>query len=314
MEGTIGLFVNSVVGYQGEVVAEVREAAAREGLEVIVFDADHNAAQQAQDVVRFSYQTAGARRCVFVIPQADALGDRLLQDDPTYHRAQRMLQKDVGWIMLNHGQTDFVSALRQEFPRLPVALVAIDNLAFGRVQGRQVKALLPKGGTVVCVRGHPLDSASIDRTQGLRAEIGDQGYTLFELDGRWDEGIAETVLRNWLTSPLRRSTPLHLVIGQNDYMARVARRVLADLADTLARPELKTLPVLGGDGLPTVGRTWVDEDILTATVTVTLPGRAAVEQLAGFWRDGTPIPAVTQLDVSSYPGLDVLERRQAQAR
>ena len=53
-------------------------------------------------------------------------------------------------------------------------------------------------------------------------------------------------------------------------MAMAARRVLDRAAPELARPDLKGIPVVGGDGLPGMGRRWVDEGKLTATVSVTL--------------------------------------------
>jgi len=47
-------------------------------------------------------------------------------------------------------------------------------------------------------------------------------------------------------------------------MAMAARRVLDRAAHELARADLKGIPIVGGDGLPGMGRRWVDEGALTA--------------------------------------------------
>ena len=129
------------------------------------------------------------------------------------------------------------------------------------------------------------------------------GITIDDLDARWSDDVAASMVAKWIGSPLRRHAPLHAVVAHNDQMAAAARRALVAAADQLGRPELRRVPVLGGDGLPEIGRPWVDDGTLTATVCVTLPGRPAVEQLAQHWRHGSALPAMTRLSVSSYPPL-----------
>ncbi len=308
MDGKIGLFVNDLTGYQGSVVREVCAIAARHELAVQVFDGEHNAVKQAQDVLHFEFSNRGGRLCAFVIPEADAIQQGVVTADPTYHLAERMLARNVGWITLNHGREEAASTLGRRFPQLPVALVAIDNVHFGQVQGQQLKRLLPAGGAVLLVRGNPNDSACADRSVGLRQEIEGSAIALAEVEGRWSDDLAAKAVQKWLASPIRRQAPLHAVVCQNDHMARSTRGVLRDLAGELRREELRTIPVLGGDGLPDFGRTWVDEGTITATVCVRLPGAAAVEMLARYWRDGVPLATVTRLPVESYPALSSLPR------
>ena len=298
----IGLFVfNQGEDYHRLLAAEAQEAARQHGVAVQVFDAGETAAKQAQDLVRFALDNAGQRLCALVVPFADATGEGAIEADPTYRVARRVLQKGMGWIMLNHGRESVVSALAREFPGLPVALVAIDNVEFGRIQARQVRALVPAGSRILSVKGNPFDSGCQERSAGLHEVLKGSGLTVEEVDGRWDPAIAETAVHRWITSPLRQQTPLHAVVAQNDPMAVAARRVLTRAAQELGRPELKAVPVLGGDGLPGVGRRWVDEGTLTATVCVTLPGKAAVESLLRLWHDGSPLRLVTRLAPTPYP-------------
>jgi ABC-type sugar transport system substrate-binding protein len=306
MEGRLGIFVNNVEGYQGCIVREAKAVAEKEGLAVEIFDAGHNAPKQAQDLVRFANQNPGVKLCAMVIPEADAFQSGEIEDDPTYHLGARVLQKGVGFIILNHGREPLVTALRARFPALPIALIAVDNLEFGRMQGRQLRRLVPKGGTALCVRGNPFDTACRDRSAGLAEELKDSGITVEEIDARWDADLAEPGVFKWVMSPIRRHMSLAAVVSQNDHMGQAARQALLRAADELGRPDLKKVPVIGGDGLPDFGLRWVAEGALTATVVVTLPGKPAVEQLVRYWKQGAPLPAVTRLGVKSHPDLNTL--------
>jgi DNA-binding LacI/PurR family transcriptional regulator len=306
MDGKIGLFVNSVEGYQGSIVREAQAEAQSQGIAVEVFDAGHNAAKQAQSLIRFAHQKNGGRLCALFIPEADMIHQCEIENDPILHLARRVLQKGVGWIVLNHGRDELIAPLRKEFPGLPVALVAIDNKEFGRIQGRQLRNILPKGGTVLCIRGNPFDTACIDRSAGMEESLQGGGIAVEVIDARWDADIAEPSVHKWITSPIRRQRQLDAVVSQNDQMGNAARQAFKRVADELNRPDLTRIPIIGGDGLPDIGQPWVDEGVLTATVRVTLPGKPAVEQLAAYWRDGSPITPVTRLAATSYPPLHAL--------
>jgi ABC-type sugar transport system substrate-binding protein len=302
-ESKIGLFVfNQADEYHRRLAEEAQEAARQHGVAVQVYDAGDTGAKQAQDLVRFAGENPGKRLCALVVPFADAIPEgTAVQDDATYRLARRLLQKGVGWVMLNHGRADLATALRAEFPALPLALVAIDNLEFGRIQARLLRGLVKPGAKVLCVRGNPFDSGSQERSAGLKEGLRGAGIDLEEVDGRWDAGIAEAEVRRWIASPLRQQTPLHAVVAQDDVMAMAARRVLDRAAQEMARVDLRGIPVIGGDGLPGMGRRWVDEGALTATVSVTLPGKTAVELLWRHWKDSAPLPAVTRLAPTPYP-------------
>lgn len=314
-ESRLGLFVfNQGEEYHRRMAEEAEEAAREEGLPAEIFDAGDTAAKQAQDLVRFALDNAGRRLCALVVPFADAISEGPIQGDPTYRVARRVLQKGVGWIMLNHGRESLITALRAEFPGVPVALVAIDNVEFGRIQARQLRALVGEGSKVLCVRGNPFDSACQERTAGLSEGLGGSGISVEEVDGRWDPATAEREILRWIASPFRQQAPLHAVVSQNDAMAVAARTVLTRAAPELGRPELKDIPVLGGDGLPGLGRSWVDERTLTATVCVTLPGKPAVGLIARHWREGAPLPAVTRLAPTPYPLVTVVPRPTSGSR
>lgn len=310
MEGKIGLFVNGRSGYHGEVIRGVEAEAQREGLSVEVFDANGSVMRQAQDLARYAFSNEGTRACALYVPVTDRTdADDAAGTDPVLSQAQRVLQKGVGFVLLNHGREATVRRLAEQYPRLPVGMVAVDNLEFGRLQGRQLQVLVPAGGTVLCVRGHSFDTASTDRTRGLHQVLDGLPYEVEEIDAHWRIEMAEEAVQQWITSPLRRRSALHAVVAQNDHMGKGARHGLVRAAAELSRPDLAHLPVLGGDGLPDYGLSWLRDGLLTSTVVVTLPGPAAVRALAAHWRDGAAFPLVSHLPVVSEPSLERLGSR-----
>jgi ABC-type sugar transport system substrate-binding protein len=307
MEGKIGVFVlNDRDDYHGMIAREAEIEARRHGIEIEVHSADDTAAKQARDVVHFALDNPGRRLCALVVPTADSAMESNLEEDAMCRLARRVLQRGSGWITLNHGDERLVPLLRAEFPALPVGMVVVDNVEFGRIQGRQLRALLPKGGAALCVCGRPLDSASRGRSAGLKEELAGTGITIEEVDGRWEGSIAGPIVHKWVTSHMHRERELHAVVCQNDEMAIAVRRSLQQAADELGRPALKNVPILGGDGLPTRGRKWVDDGTLTATVCATLPGGPAVALVARHWKDESPLPPVTRLAPASHPDLAAL--------
>jgi ABC-type sugar transport system substrate-binding protein len=312
MEGKIGVFVlNDRDDYHGMIAREAEIEARRQGIEIEVHSADDTAAKQARDVVHFALDNPGRRLCAMVVPTADSASESSPEEDPMCRLARRVLQRGCGWITLNHGDERLVPLLRAEFPALPVGMVVVDNVEFGRIQGRQLRALLPKGGAALCVCGRPLDSASRGRSSGMKEELAGSGIAIEEVDGRWEGSIAGPIVHKWVASPVHRERELHAVVCQNDEMAMAVRRALQQAADELGRPALKHVPILGGDGLPTRGRRWVDEGALTATVCVTLSGGPAVSLLARHWKDGIALAPVTHLAPISHPAVSALRPEPA---
>jgi ABC-type sugar transport system substrate-binding protein len=190
--------------------------------------------------------------------------------------------------------------MRAEFPDLPVGLVAIDNREIGRIQGRQVKAVLGEGpATILAVLGSVQTSAARDRRAGLQ-EVLTASATVVDLEGMWSAESADRVVTRWLGSA-GTDGGLQAVAAQNDPMAVGARQALLRLAKERRRPEWTTVPVFGVDGLSAEGQRLVDERTLAATVVVPPTSGAAVELLARFWHSAAPIPAKVMLDPKPYP-------------
>jgi len=201
--------------------------------------------------------------------------------------------------------------LRKDCPGVLAVRVAPDELGIGRVQGRQVLALLPKGGTVLYVQGNMMTSGAIDRTAGLEEVLAPhQGYKVGKIDGGWTSPRAETGLHAWLSLMLiDASYRPELVVSQSEVMVEGIRRALARLAREFSRPELERLPITACDGMPAFKRA-VDERRLAATIEIPSRATAAMQVLVDFWTRGqTPAGLELLLPPSSYPSLEDLARR-----
>jgi DNA-binding LacI/PurR family transcriptional regulator len=312
MRRKLGLFVASNEDYYHRLLAaQAQTVADAHRLDLSVFSADDTPGKQASDILRFASGDTEEERYVLVVPVSDARQGVSLEEGPFYRLARKVLAKGVHWITLNHGDPAATRALAREFPDRTVALMAIDNVEFGRVQGRQLEALVPQGGVVLYLVGNPDDTASQDRRQGLLEVLDPSRYQLEEVDGFWRAEVVERAVNRWVHSPLRRDGVLAAVISQDDEMALAARAVLGAAARTLGRRELADVPIFGGDGLPDRGARWVATGELAGTVCVTLPAAVAIEELTREWMTGVPMTQVTHLAPKAFPSLG--RRLDAQA-
>ena len=65
--------------------------------------------------------------------------------------ARAAVGPEIAWVVLNR-EVDYVRDPRKS-SCVPIFGVTSDNLEIGRIQGRQIEAILPKGGTVLYLQG-----------------------------------------------------------------------------------------------------------------------------------------------------------------
>jgi ABC-type sugar transport system substrate-binding protein len=217
----------------------------------------------------------------------------------------------IGIAVLNRSPR-YLDELRQRYPKLALFTVSSDQVEIGRLQGRQVRALLPEGGTVLYVRGPETSASAQERGRGFDEIVGPMGpLRIISLYGQWTEASGEQVVRKWLSLSTSEHRRIDLVAAQDDSMARGARRAVE--AQPALRARWARVPYLGVDGVPEVGRKLVDEAKLAGTVVMPSNTGAAIEHLARWAREGT-MPQSVQLTVRSYPSEgDMLQRARKTA-
>jgi ABC-type sugar transport system substrate-binding protein len=196
--------------------------------------------------------------------------------------------------------------ISREHPGQLAVRIAPDEVEIGRIQGRQVLALLPTGGSGLLVQGDPSTPGAIGRTTGIDEILASRTtYELAKVNGAWSSARAETAVQDWLKLMLiNPAFRLQCVVAQSEVMLDGIRRALER-----ARPELAQLPLTGCDGLPAFKRD-VDEGRLAATVEIPSRTEAAVRVLVDYFTRGAlPPTQEIALAPSSYPSLARLAAR-----
>ncbi len=266
---------------------EARDTAARLGLEAEVLFADGNAVRQMQQLDRVAQLDRGERPAAIVVETVTGEGlERVARD---------AVAAGIGWVLLNR-DVPYLDVLRREHGGVVVSMVSTDQEEVGRIQGRQFRALLPRGGLVLYVQGPPDTSVAQQRLRAAREWTRDTGIRLEVVSGDWTETGGERAAASWLARRAANELPVDLVGCQNDAMAIGARRAVAAL-----RPDWAGVRYTGCDGLPEGGRELVDQGLLAATVVTPSNTGPALERLAA-WLGGGPLPPRDiLLEPHSYP-------------
>jgi len=254
---------------------DAREAAARLGLEAEVVFADGHAVVQIQQLFRHIHAPEDERPAAIVVEPATGEGLERV--------ARNAAKARLGWILVN-ARVAYVDALRADHPDLPIAMVGTDHKEVGRIQGRQCRSLLPGGGHVLCVQGPADSTVSADRLAGLKEALG-AGFEVRGLNGDWTEASGEKAVVSWLRLKTAGVSAPDVVVGQNDSMAKGARKALRD-----HHPEWGSLPFLGCDGLPDGGQRMVAQGDLVATV-VTPSNTGPAIEIVSRWVRTRQVPS-----------------------
>jgi ABC-type sugar transport system substrate-binding protein len=139
----------------------------------------------------------------------DAILVMPVQEGSVFALSRRVLESQIGCVFLNRIKGS-VAKLQGDFPHLPVGLIAPDQKEAGRIQARQLVALLPDGGNAICVNGRVTNSSAEARIAGFNEILGGSKVRqVAMLPGNWTAVETEKVLGEWLvaTRPRWPCTP-----------------------------------------------------------------------------------------------------------
>lgn len=279
--------------------AQSAEAAARKlGVELQVIYADNDAITQSTQLLK-AIQAEEAHRPDAII--FEPVGGTAL---PQVARAAA--SSGIGWAVLNR-DANYVAELRKS-SKAPIFVVTSDHLEIGRIQGRQIAALLPHGGSILCVQGPGENSAAKDRTTGMQ-ETKPANVHATLLRAQWTEESSQKAVRSWLKLTTSRKATMDLIASQDDSMAIGARKAFEELPDDAEKERWLSLPFLGCDGLPKTGQAWVRDGLLTATIFVPPNAGQAMEMFVDALQRGKQPPERALTTAVSVPPLSDLKRR-----
>ena len=289
--------------YQLEQAASAQESASRHGAEVEIIYAGGDSIQQSQQILKFVQAGRESRPDGIIVEPVGGTGL------PQVARAA--VEVGIGWVLLNL-KKDYINELRQSF-KVPVFAVVADNLEVGRLQGKQMAALLPQGGTVLYIQGPWGAAAARLRTQGME-ETKPPEIQVKAMKGAWTESSAFNAVTSWLRLSTSQQDRIDLIVAQNDAMAMGARKALQQFGyGDSERDRWLSIPLLGCDGLPKTGQTWVQNGILTATIITPAIAGHGMDMLVHALKSQAPQPDLTAVAPTSFPALESLAGRLAQA-
>lgn len=288
--------------YQIEQAASAEEAAHRLGVDVQVIFADNDSIQQSQQVLKFIQSGTDALPEGIILESVSGTALPLV--------ARAAAAAGIVWVVLNRG-ADYIAQLRRTY-KVPIFSVTADNLEVGRIQGRQLAALLPRGGNVLCIQG-PSDSDTAKlRTEGLE-HTKPVSVQIKTIRGQWTEASAYKAVSAWLRLSTSQQSHMDAILAQNDAMAMGARKAFHELSDTEARDRWLRLPYMGCDGVPKTGQAWVKSGSLAATVVTPPLAGQALGMLSSALQTGVIPPELTLIAPSSFPALESLAAAGAKA-
>ena len=287
--------------YQIEQAAAAQEAAKRLNVELEILYAENDAILQSQQLLKIIQSSSGSHPDGIIF---EPVGGTALPQV-----AKAAAAAGIGWVVLNR-EVDYLSELRRAY-KVPVFAVTSDHEEIGRLQGKQLAALLPNGGSVLLIQGPSESLAAKQRTTGMY-ETKPIGVQVKLMKGNWTEASAYKAVSSWLKLSTSQQTPIDVIAAQNDAMALGARKAFQELGDTVARDRFLAAPYLGIDGVSKTGQSWLRRGLLNATIVVPANTDQALDMLVHAVQSGTIPPEKTLTVPRSMPIVEELARKPVQ--
>jgi len=285
--------------YQQEQAAAAKAAAQRVGAQVSVISAGNDAITQSQQLLEAIQASPGRRPNAIIF---EPVGSAMPQV------ARAAVAAGIGWVVLNR-DVDYISDLRKD-SQLPIFFLTSDHEEIGRIQGRQLQALLPNGGTVLYIQGPSGSSAAQQRAAGIN-ETKPPNIQLRTLRAQWTEASSQQAVAAWLRLRTAQEARIDLVAAQDDSMANGARKAFQQFSSIAERERWLRVPFTGCDGMPQTGQIWVKSGLLAATIVIPPNAGLAVEMAAKALRTGSVPAERTITEAKSFPSIEDLSNRLA---
>jgi ribose transport system substrate-binding protein len=291
--------INDKNEYQKEQGAAAEEAARKLGVDVTIIESGNDAINQSQQLLNIIQSRDSRPDGIVCLP----VGTGLAQVAAAAARA------GIGWAVLNRN-ADYLPDLRRSY-KTPVFAVNIDMEEVGRIQGRQMAALLPRGGLALYIMGPATNPGSHVRANGMLSTK-PANVSVRTLSGCWTEESGYKAVMSWLRLSTSHQTSVDLVCAQNDNMAMGARRAFQENTSGAEREHWSRLPYTGCDACAGEGQEWVHKSMMAASVKVPGSSALALEMLVSALRNGSQPPERTVLTPTSYPDIEKLAPSQSQ--
>jgi len=285
--------------YQVEQAAAALAAARDIGVDADIIYADNDPITQSTQVLKAIQAEPSERPNGIII---EPLGATAFPQ-----AAQAAASAGIGWAVLSR-RADYAKELGRT-ARSPVFSVSVDQVEVGRIQARQVMALLPRGGSLLFIQGPSVSSVSKERHDGL-LELLPANVHLTNLRGRWTEESAYQSVISWFKLMTAQRARIDLVLAQNDVMGMGAKKAIEGTVTGPDRDDWLEIPITGVDGVLKTGQAWVNSGKLAATVIVPASSGKALRLMAeAIWK-GSSVAEHIYTSPTAFPEIAKLTPRK----
>jgi ABC-type sugar transport system substrate-binding protein len=285
--------------YQREQAKSAEAVAVRLGVDLEILYADSDSVTQSSQLLDLIHKYKSDLSGIIVEPAGGTAFPQV---------AKAAVSAGIGWVVLNL-YADSIAHLRGN-PSVPAFAVSSDHTEVGRIQAQQLGAILPKGGSVLCVQGPSASRVAQQRLVGLQEAIPANITLKLLKSANWTEEGGHHAVSSWLRLPTSLQQKIHAVAAQNDFIALGARKAFEEIANG-QDGQWGKLPFLGVDGLARTGQAWVSGGSLAATVVVPAVAGAALEMAVEAVTKKTQPPEVRLISAHSFPTLESLQAASA---
>jgi ribose transport system substrate-binding protein len=273
-----------------QAVAAKREGE-RLGFELRVLHANDDSVTQSQQLLEIIQSRTEPRPRAFLVEPVVHTGLRKV--------AEVAVGAGMAWVV-NNANVDYLPKLRNN-PKIPVFGISQNHNEIGQLQGKQMAALLPKGGSVLYIQGPSSSTVAMQRTEGME-RIRPNNIQITTLRSKWGEEGAFQSTCAWLKLATSRPERYHLVAGHSLEFVRGARRAFQTVGDAETQKKWQGLPFIGM-GIAGQVKALVDGRSLTAAVITSLTMDQAMGMLHQALETQTQPPENTFVEAASYPDL-----------
>jgi ribose transport system substrate-binding protein len=274
--------------------AAAQAVADRLGVELEVINAGMDSVAQGQQLLDIVLSKTTPRPAGILVEPVSAAGLPRV--------AEAAVAAGVAWVV-NNAHVDYLTTLRRN-AKVPVFQISQDHVEVGKIQGRQIGAILPGGGSVLYLRGPAMSWWATRRLDGLdQAKPKNIEVKALKVIGSSADN-AYTAVSSWLGLTHPKPESVQLIVSQNADFAQGARKAF-ETTSVAERPKWLAIP-RAGVGVADRSRPLVDQGSLCASVVTSLTMDRAVEMLARSLADKSQPPEHTFVEAYSYPSVEDL--------
>jgi ribose transport system substrate-binding protein len=280
--------------YQHEQGIAAKAAGEKLGLDLQIMHAHDDPITQSQQLLEIIQSRSGTKPDAFLVEPVTGTGLPRV--------AEAAVAAGIAWVISN-SDVDYVKQLRKS-PQIPVFTVTQGQYEIGRLQGKQLAALLPQGGSLLYVEGPSMSSVAVQRREGMQSAV-PRNVQITTLRSKWSETSAQQSTAAWLKLATSRAEKFNLVAGQTHELALGARKALQNVDNQEQRQAWLALPFIG-IGIAKQVKPLVDSHLLTAAVVTSVTMELALKTLIRAFESKIQPQEHSIVEVSSFPELEKL--------